>query len=206
MCSRYQSPDAAEMARFYRVGLPTLPEIKPTIYPGYTCPVLLDHDGSGARIEARFWGFVLNLPGKRDPSKLVPKILQNAVSETVAEKRTFAGAWKNGQRCILPVLIFFEPVAGQFKGIHSPSASILSMAGIWSDATYREEKKQACTMLTCAPNAFVSKFHDRMPVILAEDDVAEWLSVDTSPEQAHKLCRPFQGDLSFHDASPQEYS
>ena len=197
MCSRYQSPDDAEMARYYRVNKPKLPVIKSTIYPGYAAPVLISPNANGAHIEARFWGFVLNMPGKKDPSKIVSKILQNAVSETVAEKRTFSKAWREGHRCILPATRFFEPVDGEFKGIFDPDSPILSFAGIWSEQTYREKRVDACTMLTCEPNKWVSKHHDRMPVILHREDVDEWLSPDTSPEQALKLCKPWSGALGL---------
>lgn len=197
MCSRYQTPEAAEMARAYRTGLPDLGHIKSTIYPGYQTPVLINAYGDGAKIESRFWGFVLNLPGKKDPTKAVSKILQNAVSETVHEKRTFSKAWREGQRCILPATRFFEPVEGEFKAIEDPDRSIISIAGIWNEQTYNENPVQACTMLTTKPNQWMEKYHDRMPVILHPDDVEEWLSPDTNPEQAKKLCRPWRGSLVF---------
>lgn len=195
MCSRYQTPEAAEMARVFRTDKPDLGNIKATIYPGYQTPVIINARGDKAEIESRFWGFVLNMPGKKDPSKIVSKILQNAVSETVHEKRTFSKAWRDSQRCILPASRFFEPIDGEFKGINDPDRSIMAIAGVWGDQTYREKKVQACTMLTSEPNKWISKYHDRMPVILHPEDIEEWLSPDTTPEQAQKLCRPWKGKL-----------
>lgn len=197
MCSRYRTPEAAEMARYYRIDKPNLGEIKPVIYPGYQTPVLLNANGDAPMIESRFWGFVLNMPGKRDPSQPVAKILQNAVSETVHEKRTFSKSWLAGQRCILPAVRFFEPVGGEFKPIYDPERPIISIAGIWAEQTYMDKKIQACTMLTTEPNGWMSEYHDRMPVILHPDDVSEWLSPDTAPDQAQKLCRPWSGSLAF---------
>ncbi|MDZ4081782.1 MAG: SOS response-associated peptidase family protein [Bdellovibrionales bacterium] len=195
MCSRYQSPDAAEMARFYRVDKPKLPAIKSTIYPGYTAPALFGGDES--HIEARFWGFVLNMPGKRDPTQIISKILQNAVSETVEEKRTFSKAWREGRRCILPASRFFEPIDGEFTGIKDPERKVMSIAGIYGEQTYKEKKVKASTMLTCEPNKWMSQYHDRMPVILNPDDIEEWLSPDTTPDQALKLCQPWKGKLGI---------
>lgn len=63
------------MARFYRAKNPDLGTFKATIYPGYQTPVILNTRGDGLEIESRFWGFVLNMPGKKDPTKLVAKIL-----------------------------------------------------------------------------------------------------------------------------------
>jgi putative SOS response-associated peptidase YedK len=197
MCSRYATPEEAEMARYYRIDRPKLPEFKPLIYPGYDTPTLLNPKGSGRTLEARLWGFVLNMPGKRDPSKMVSKVLQNAVSETIEEKRTFSSAWKNGQRCVLPAKNFLEPKDGKFTPIIDPDLPMLSLAGIWGEHLYKDTKRNSCTMLTCEPNSFMEKFHDRMPVILHPDDVDEWLSPDTTPEQARKLCRPYKGQLAF---------
>lgn len=185
------------MARFYRAKNPELGTFKATIYPGYQTPVIINTRGDGLEIESRFWGFVLNMPGKKDPAKIVAKILQNAVSETVQEKRTFSKAWRNGQRCVLPAVCFFEPIDGEFKAIQDPDRKIISIAGIWGEQTHKEQKVQACTMLTTEPNTWMEIYHDRMPVILNPDDVEEWLSPDTTPEQAQKLCQPWRGRLSF---------
>lgn len=199
MCSRYTPAQAEQAVRLveHKMKLPKLPKFKPVIYPGYDAPVMLLGPKGEPAIESRFWGFVTRFPGKRDPGTLIEKIMQNAVSETVAEKRTFSGAWKKSQRCVIPAENFFEPIKKVFTPIHDPTTEILAIAGIWSEVTYKEEKHHAFTMLTCEPNKFVEKFHDRMPVILKHDDVAEWLSPDTSPDDALKLCRPFKGKLAF---------
>lgn len=187
------------MARFYRAKNPDLGTFKATIYPGYQTPVILNTRGDGLEIESRFWGFVLNMPGKKDPTKLVAKILQNAVSETIHEKRTFSKAWHHGQRCVLPARRFFEPVDGEFKAIEDPERQIISLAGIWAEQIHKEKNVQACTMLTTKPNAWMETYHDRMPVILHPDDLAEWLSPDTTPEQAQTLCKPWRGPLRFSE-------
>lgn len=195
MCSRYQTPEASEMARYFRAERIQLPDFKPTIYPGYQTPIVINQEGRGRQIESRFWGFVLNLPGKRNPNQTVAKILQNAVSETITEKRTFSKAWSAGQRCILPATLFFEPIEGQFRGIQDPDHKIMGIAGIYADQTYKENPIKASTMLTCEPNTWMAKYHDRMPVILHPEDFQEWLSPDTNPDQAHILCRPWTGEL-----------
>jgi putative SOS response-associated peptidase YedK len=169
---------------------------KPLIYPGYQAPVILGADGT-LSAESRFWGFITRIPGKKDPSKLLEKIMQNAVSETVDDKRTFSGAWKKNQRCIIPVKAFLEPKNKVFVPIHDPDQLPLSIAGIYSEVTYKGEKREAFTMLTCEPNKFMEPFHDRMPVILNDKDVVEWLSSETPYDQAKKLCRPYKGKLAF---------
>lgn len=198
MCSRYIAADerAIRQALAPKKFSFKSSELKPVIYPGYQTPIVLAPEGERVA-EARFWGFVARFPGKRDPAKLVEKIMQNAVSETVDEKRTFKGAWVKGQRCVLPTHQFLEPKDGVFVPIHDPDQPLLLIAGIWGETTHKETKHAACTMLTCEPNKFMEKFHDRMPVILSPDDVDEWLSPDTEPDQAKKLCKPYKGKLAF---------
>jgi putative SOS response-associated peptidase YedK len=198
MCSRYTPADESSIRKEFHPGLLRLsePPVKPVIFPGYYAPIVFAP--MGERIaEVRFWGFITRIPGKRDPKSLLEKIMQNAVSETVDEKRTFKGAWDKSQRCIIPALNFMEPKAGQFVPIISPERPVLAIAGIWGEVTYKEQKHAAYTMLTCEPNSFMEEFHDRMPVILKPDDVDEWLSPDTPPDQAKKLCRPYKGKLTF---------
>lgn len=192
MCSRYVVPEEAALTRHLGVKI-KLKNIKPTIYPGYTAPIVMAPNGA----ELRFWGFITRIPGKRDKTKMLERVMQNAVSETVDEKRTFSGAWNKSQRCLIPVKHFFEPLNREFVAIKDSDQPILLMAGLYNQVTYKEEKRDAYTMLTCEPNKFMEKFHDRMPVILKPEDTEEWLSVDTPPDQAKKLCRPYKGKLVF---------
>lgn len=148
-------------------------------------------------IESRLWGFVIRWKGKRDPDSFIEKLVQSAVSETIETKATFSGAWKKNHRCVIPAINFLEPKDKKFVPIHDPKLPMLSIAGIWNEMMYKGEKQSVFTMLTCEPNSFVEKFHDRMPVILNPDDIDEWLSPDTTPEQAKHLCRPYQGQLKF---------
>lgn len=198
MCSRYVHADERAIRQVFKpTSIDFEPsEFKSVIYPGYQTPVVLAPKGEVVA-ESRFWGFITRIPGKKDPGKLLEKIMQNAVSETVDEKRTFKSAWDKNQRCILPAFNFMEPKGGKFLPIVDPDQPVLAIAGIWGEVTYKEKKHAACTMLTCEPNKFMEEFHDRMPVILKPEDVEEWLSPDTPADQAKKLCRPYKGKLTF---------
>ena len=48
-----------------------------------------------------------------------------------------------------------------------------------------------CTMIICEPNEFVAEIHDRMPVLLAQDDFEPWLSGAAGIE----LLKPASNDL-----------
>jgi putative SOS response-associated peptidase YedK len=199
MCSRYTNPEDAELARHFKAKIVFKNEtFKPVIYPGYQAPVILSPIDD-RRVESRFWGFIARFPGKREPEKMIEKIMQNAVSETIEEKRTFKSSWEKGQRCIIPAKYFMEPKDKKWVSIYDPNLPMLSIAGIWGKTKFKGEDRDAFTMLTCEPNAFMESFHDRMPVILNPTDVDEWLSPDTPPDQAIKLCKPYKAKLAFHD-------
>ena len=74
----------------------------------------------------------------------------------------------------------------------------MAMAGIWSSwraLPSQEEpaptEKHSFSIMTTAANEFMSKIHDRMPVILEAKDIEEWLDPEVhEPEQIGKLLKP----------------
>ena len=55
---------------------------------------------------------------------------------------------------------------------------------IWSSREcYRiEDKYPVFTVLTREPSEELSRIHDRMPLIMPEDKIDEWISPDSKPE------------------------
>jgi putative SOS response-associated peptidase YedK len=71
------------------------------------------------------------------------------------------------------------------------------MAGLWDEWTDKKtgERIKSCTIITCPANALVGTLHDRMPVILAEDDWAKWLGEEPATNDELKaLLVPFKDD------------
>lgn len=143
----------------------------------------------------------------------------NARSEEVAGKKTFAKAWRDGQRCILPTELFFEP--RYYGTVEDPGKSErwriqqvggvpMGIAGIYRFATHPETGviELAAAMLTINADGHpvMSMFHrpgdeKRMPVILDPDDYARWLSC--TPAEAQTMCRVWGGQLeAFMDLRP----
>ena len=48
------------------------------------------------------------------------------------------------------------------------------------DRQENRERIRSCTVITCPPNGVVGALHDRMPVILAEKDLAKWLAEESA--------------------------
>jgi putative SOS response-associated peptidase YedK len=85
------------------------------------------------------------------------------------------------QRCIMPISGFYEwKTEGQRKRpfkIHLQNNAIMSVAGIWD--TWRAgtpEERCSFSILTTAANRFMREIHDRMPVILDDRVLDDWLS------------------------------
>ena len=64
----------------------------------------------------------------------------------------------------------------------------------WTDKKTGERIK-SCTIITCPSNAQIGTLHDRMPVILAEEDWAKWLGeVPATTDELKALLVPFKDD------------
>lgn len=196
MCGRYQlKSEAGRLAELFHAlhvegGDLLVPRYN--IAPG--SPVLIVRDTpTGRKVEHVRWGLV---PGWAEDPKIGYKLI-NARSETAAQKPGFRGAMKY-RRCIVPASGFYEwkQIDRKTKLPHHITvrgADVFGLAGLWElwqDSAGNE--LETCTILTCAPNELISDIHDRMPVILAPNDVDAWLDVDQQDAgEAARLLRPY---------------
>lgn len=142
------------------------------IYPAALAPVLgAGMDTAGYRtLDCRMlrWG----LPGyspKGNGKK--GQVIFNARSETAMEKPTFREGIKN-HRIVIPAAGFYEwnhkKEKYRFRRTDSP---VLFMAGCFR----RYEDGDRFVILTTAANASMEPVHDRMPLILEPDEIADWI-------------------------------
>ena len=71
---------------------------------------------------------------------------------------------------------------------------ILSIAGLWDEWTDIETGKNltSCAMIITPPNKYVGQVHDRMPMLLGEEQFEPWLSAKAGmeilkPAQEHAI-------------------
>src|ERR1700752_1882359 len=122
----------------------------------------------------------------------------NAKSEDFTNKPAFRDAWKWGQRCLVVTDGFYEwrRITAKEKQPYAVAMAddgMMVMAGLWSK--WKDPKSDnevlSCTILTCPPNDVMAELHDRMPVILAENDWPKWLGEEpASEEELLALLRP----------------
>ena len=125
----------------------------------------------------------------------------NARIETMEASPAYRGAWRNGQRCIVPAEGFYEwqmipdaPKQPWFIGL--ANKEIMPFAALW-DRSVRSDGTavESFTIITLPANEFIARIHNekqRMPAILRMEDVEAWLS--GTPEQAKAALIQFPGD------------
>lgn len=162
MCSRYYvDPDMMEeiikvVQKIEQRVHPTRKDIRPTD----VAPVIGQSE-YGLELSMCRWGYPLS-KGKN--------LVINARVENVMDKPSF----QNGilyHRLLIPAKGFYEWNALKEKSTFSRSdSSVLYMAGFcdWF------ENERRFVILTTAANDSMKKIHDRMPLILESEKIADW--------------------------------
>ena len=122
----------------------------------------------------------------------------NARSETVGEKPMFRGAWRGGRRCLLPLNSFFEwRTVGKSRqpfAFGLADGGMMGVGGLWESWRRPDGgEMRSFAVLRTEANQTVAMLHDRMPVIIGEQDFEAWLVGGV--EVACGLLRPFTGAM-----------
>ena len=145
--------------------------------------LLAAHESDAGRLLERYrWGLV---PSWAKDSSIANRLF-NARAETVAEKPSFRSAFAK-RPCVIPVDGFYEwdHRRGHAKAahhFHRGDGEPVLLAGLfehWREPT-SETVLVTCTVITTTPNSDMDELHDRMPVVLAREDVDEWLDIDNA--------------------------
>ena len=126
------------------------------------------------------WGLVPSWWGR--PLKELPATF-NARAETVAVKAMFKAAFQ-ARRCIIPASGFYEWTGPRKERtphyFSSPSGEPLAFAGLWE--SWRDpasgETIPSATIIVRGANEWMTRYHDRAPVLLERKDFDLWLSGD----------------------------
>lgn len=152
-----------------------------TIYPDQRVPLLR---GAQAAPVLMTWGY----PGFDGKKSII-----NARGETAAEKRTFADSVAN-RRCIIPASGFYEWSADKKRHLFElPGEDTVYLAGIYKEFDGQER----CCIITTAPNESVAPVHDRMPLVLKQDQLRLWLESD---DEALGLLQSVPPELTSKEA------
>ena len=131
------------------------------IYPTQMAPVL---EGRGAFLRCGWqrWGF----PGFQGK-----QVIFNARCESAMEKPMFRDSIRHG-RMVVPAAWFYEWNRRKEKNtFYRKDRPVLFMAG----CCRQYEDGVRFVILTTGANASMKPVHDRMPLILEEDEIAPWI-------------------------------
>lgn len=197
MCGRYVSPGEAEVERDWHYGWPgSGPErdIAGIVYnaaPTQLLPVARIHGERGPGLARLRWGLI---PSWAKDAAIGAKLI-NARGETVAEKPAFRAAFKR-RRCLVPMKGYYEwlkSASGKIPHfVHLAHAGIFGVAGLYEYWPGKDGPIESYTIITTPANAMMTRIHDRMPVILADQDHAAWLDPKNERTEALlSLLRPY---------------
>ena len=200
MCTRYYvelSPELRpiiEQARnsslaakmVHDLGRPVITqgEVKPTDI----APVIASNSKGLRSAFPMIFGF---RQSDRDNTKRSQPLL-NARVETADTKPTFKECWQR-RRCIVPASWYFEwehlirpdgtKKAGDKYAIQPAGATVTWLAGL-----YRIENGYPFfVILTRSPVGELSKIHDRMPLILPENVIADWINPSSPADTVREI-------------------
>lgn len=173
------------------------------IAPTQSAPAVLQKNGHN-HAELLRWGLV---PFWAKELAIGNKMI-NARAETLTANTAFKRLFEV-RRCVILADGFYEwRKDGKRKTpmlFKLASGAPFAFAGLW-DSWRKPDglRLQTFTIITTKPNELLAPVHNRMPVILSDEDAKVWLNHSIS-NWAHVLAllRPFQADLmESHEVSP----
>jgi putative SOS response-associated peptidase YedK len=164
--------------------------------------------------EARLLRWGLIPPWAKD-LRIGAKLI-NARVENVAEKAPFRTLVSRSSRRALQIADgYFEWLAPEQRRRGAPrqpfyfqlnGGETFAFAALWTPAKIRGEWLHSVTLLTCAsaPNPVAAAIHNRMPVILADEQAQHaWLDPALDAQDALALCQTLPADrLTARPANP----
>ncbi|MQS75391.1 SOS response-associated peptidase [Companilactobacillus halodurans] len=168
MCGRYlfQPDKNPEIKRIYQLAVdngfqPKTGEIFPTDQTA-----LIVAGKRQVQVVTMKWGF----PGFKPGQSII-----NARFETASQKQMFADSFQK-RRCVYPTTGFFEwnKQKQKYKFNFSNDPQTLFIGGCYN---YFDDVPQS-VLFTTEPNESMIQIHDRMPLILAKNQINAWIYDD----------------------------
>ena len=150
------------------------------IRPMDVVPVLAPNPFGEKTVYPMKWGYTNPYQGG--------KLIVNARSETAAIKKTFKEDWER-HRCIIPASYYFEwehltrsdgkIETGDRYIIQPGNSSYTWLCGLY----HIENNLPTFVVLTREPGKEIEFIHDRMPLILPENLIDEWIRPGADPNE-----------------------
>jgi len=180
MCGRYNlvpSPKVTEMIQ--AIGAEPI-EFSPRYNIAPTEPAAIIHDFEGKRLlsDMRWW-----LTPSWSDEVSTKFSMFNSRSEDIEKSRAFRSPFKK-RRGIIPASSFIEwqSIKGKKQPYLIQKDEPLLFAAIWDKWSDETKTVFSCSVVTTAANSELRELHDRMPVMLNEEQALAWLDNETPSE------------------------
>lgn len=194
MCGRYGIYDTKDVFEFIKVDVSKDLDLKPNYNaaPTQVLPVARTNEAGIREINTMHWGFMGWKPKKGDR----PFIPINTRDDKILTSRMWKSPFLNN-RCIVPANGFYE--WNGKKGNKTPhfiypkNGGLMGFAGIYSTlAPEGSTSDMSFSIITTSPNRLMEPIHDRMPVILLQEEFDHWLDPkNTDPEFLTDFLKPY---------------
>lgn len=202
MCGRYTRIAALKVLhQHFGIAHPEFEE-KDELAPSYNVapktfqPVIRINPDSGIKeITYMRWGLV---PWFAKTSDFNYSTI-NAKAETLLDRPAFREPFRH-RRCLVPVDGYYEwqtvdpeTEKKQTWAIGMKSQKTFALGGIW-DYWISPDKQswlESYSIITTEPNELLKRLHDRMPLIIAEEDYDYWLEPGNPKNPPIDLLKPF---------------
>lgn len=173
------------------------------LYPRRYAPIIFRDNGENI-IEDMRWGVFAKIQG-------AAKYITNARNDRLLKSVTWKQSAKT-RRCLIPGCAYYEPGTGpagrrgeiRFWVRERPQ---FFFAGLWDENPDDPDpaKPRAFAMVTTEPNATAAQFHDRMPVVLSDEEAAAWLGDQPLPEERLlEFCRGLPAEALLYEMLPAQ--
>ncbi|MEM5405853.1 MULTISPECIES: SOS response-associated peptidase [Paraburkholderia] len=207
MCTNYAAARRDQLFKHFGIEPPESPW-RDEVYKDYATPIIWRVEDDD-RADLATFGIV---PRRHIPEGVKAFDTMNARSETVGEKRSFSGAWKKLQLCLIPCNGIYEPNYESGHAVrwrigladHAPFA----VAGLWREWNEPEGRALSFTMLTLNADShpLMRRFHKpgtekRSVVIVPRDQHENWLAC-RSTDEARSFLSLYPADSMSAEAAP----
>lgn len=178
MCGRFSADwDPQSVAvRFGATIADDLPKKSWNISPTQTIAILLDGSDGKRRLTPAYWSLVP--PWEKSKPPKYPTF--NARVESIQEKPTYRESAES-MRAIIPASGYYEWKDRKPHYFHR-NGEVLLIAGLysWWRASSTDPWELTATIITRDSQGDPADIHDRMPLLVSEDLLSDWLSKKVS--------------------------
>ncbi|MDE9449998.1 SOS response-associated peptidase family protein [Aliiroseovarius sp. Z3] len=126
------------------------------------------------------------------------------INSKIENAEFWARYWQSG-RCVIPAIGYYE--WSEVDGRKEPhfitirrNNPLLFFAGFYGRGS---DGKYECSIITRKPAEQIAHLHSRMPVIMAPEQIQNWLTYTMSQEQAqNEMGTGWEGRFEYHRVAP----